>query len=392
LQYNNDKKDSLLCKIKYKKMNELVLVNPSQYGIEEVKANELIGNLPQIKKERDILQEQYNEIITLDIEDSSTATKARELRLKIRDNRTKGIEPWHKNTKDYFLKGGQFIDAIRKMEVTINERMEESLELIEKHQQLKEQKAKDDLKASRLLDLQEYLEFVPNGIDLGSMSEDEYGKIFNGAKLQYDAKVEFVKKQEEERIAREQAEIARRARFEVRNKELAIYWATMPAKYSNFNYTDASEEEYALMLRDAIDAKVLHEKKQEEIKQEAERLRLEAVEKEKQLAKERAKVEAERKAAQEKLEKEQAEARKLAAELQAKKDAELKAQKGKEEQELKAKKEAEKLAKAPVKEKLTRWVGSFDLPVVDVSNEATKEIIEKFEAFKKWSVQTIEKL
>lgn len=119
--------------------NELT-VNPVEFGIEENQANEMIGNLPQIKNERIVFETQYNEIIQMDIENSQTSKKARELRLLIQKNRTQGINVWHKNAKDYFLKGGQFVDAIKRVEVEVNERMETALEEIEKHQEIKEKK------------------------------------------------------------------------------------------------------------------------------------------------------------------------------------------------------------------------------------------------------------
>jgi len=55
-----------------------------------------------------------------------------------------------------------------------------------------------------------------------------------------------------------------------------------------------------------------------------------------------------------------------------------------------AKIEADKLAKLeeakkPIQEKLTQWVNSFELPNQSINNELSKEITEKFEAFKKWA-------
>ena len=44
------------------------LVKAQDYGIEEKQEQELLGNLPQIKKERDILETQYSEVIKLDVE------------------------------------------------------------------------------------------------------------------------------------------------------------------------------------------------------------------------------------------------------------------------------------------------------------------------------------
>lgn len=40
-------------------MENTLIINPTEYGIETSKANELIGNLPQIKAEQ-VLEAQYN--------------------------------------------------------------------------------------------------------------------------------------------------------------------------------------------------------------------------------------------------------------------------------------------------------------------------------------------
>ena len=87
-------------------------VDPKQFGLEESKATQMLQGLTPIFEEREILSEQYRDIITKEI-DEQTSKEARELRLKIRDNRTKGIEKWHKANKEFYLRGGQFVDAIK---------------------------------------------------------------------------------------------------------------------------------------------------------------------------------------------------------------------------------------------------------------------------------------
>ena len=56
-------------------MENALIINPTEYGIETSKANELIGNLPQIKAERQVLEAQYNEVVLLDIEEPATSKK-----------------------------------------------------------------------------------------------------------------------------------------------------------------------------------------------------------------------------------------------------------------------------------------------------------------------------
>jgi colicin import membrane protein len=331
-------------------MNQIE-IKPQEFGIEPKKANELIGNLPQIKAERDILQAQFYEVIKLDIEDPKTTKQAKELRLLIQKNRTQGIQVWHKTTKDFFLKGGQFVDAIKRMEIAINERMEIDLEQIEKYAENKERERLDELESKRLEILEPFKDFVPFGANIRTISDEDFNKILNGAKLQQEAKIEAEKKAEAERI--EQERLAEIARIE-REKE--------------------------------IEAQRI----------ENERLKKEAEAKEKQLELERKKAreEADRLEAirQFELKKEREKQAKLEAELKAKKDAENEAEKQRLAKELEAKKEAEKLAKAPIKKQLGVWVDSFELPKTEVHNETSKEIIAKFEAYKKWAISRINEL
>jgi hypothetical protein len=92
------------------------------------------------------------------------------------------------------------------------------------------------------------------------------------------------------------------------------------------------------------------------------------------------------------------ETERLEAEIKAKADAEAKAKRDAEAQaaaELKAKQIAEaKAAKAPKKQKLSTWINSMSAvaPVGLEQDQTAVEIIEKFEAFKKWAAAKVESL
>ena len=116
--------------------NELV---PSAYGLEESQAKEITIGLSTIKKERDALIESFENVIQEEISEENIPM-FKTLRLQIRDNRTKGIEPWHKSNKAYFLAGGRFVDAIKNREVQVNTRMEDALMSCEKHYEIQEAK------------------------------------------------------------------------------------------------------------------------------------------------------------------------------------------------------------------------------------------------------------
>jgi colicin import membrane protein len=314
--------------------NEVVVVNPQEFGIEENKANELMGNLPQIQNERTKLETPYNEVLKMDIENPETAKIARELRLKIRDNRTKGISVWHKTTKEVFLRAGQYIDAVKNREIAINERMESNLEEIEKYAENKERERIEALKQARIAELEPFSEFVPFGIDLGTLSNADYNNVLNGAKLQLQAKKDAELKAEQERIEAERlAEIERQK--EIKRKEAEL----------------EAERKKAREQVEQLEAKRQAELKAEREKQAKIQAELDA-EKERQ-----AKVERERLA--------KLEAEKL---------------------------EAEKLAKAPIKKQMEAWINLFEIPTTELNNDVVKEIQQKFDAFKDWSKKQISKI
>lgn len=372
--------------------NQLLLVDPSKFGIQESSVKTLIGNLPEIKTERDELVKEFNSVVTLDIEDKSTSKIARELRLKIKDNRTKGLEVWHTKSKEFFLKGGQFIDAIKREESAINKEMEDKLSEIENYFEIKEKERKAKLNAERIEMLEPYNSFVPIGLNFGEISEDEFQKVLNGAKLQYKQMIEEEEKAEAERIR-----LAEIERLNSVRRELAMpYYFFWSEHEKQINFGEQTEGDFTLFLDRIKKAKADDDLKQEEIRKENERLA-----KEKQLSEEKAKKEreeAERKLQQQREEQEEAlrkereKQAKLEAEIEAKRKAEQEAENKRNAEEAERKKEAEKLAKAPIKNQLNAWVNSFEIPETSVDNDTSKLIKEKFNAFKDWSLSQIEKL
>lgn len=63
--------------------------------------------------------------------------------------------------------------------------------------------------------------------------------------------------------------------------------------------------------------------------------------------------------------------------------------KEKEKADLLAKEKAEK---APIKDKLKLWVGSFNIENAPIDNQTTKLISEKFELFRQWAITNIENI
>lgn len=319
-------------------------IKPDLFGLETIKANEMVSGLSVTLAEREVLKEAYIDVISLEITPETLPT-FKELRLKIVKNRTQGIEKWHKENKAFYLAGGRFVDAIKNKEVKVNEEMESKLMDAEKYfENLEKEKA-------RLLNLERIEKIRPYIENADQMTFHEFDD---------ESFDDFL--------------LGKKTRFENEQKERE-----------------------AEMLR--IEAERLAEiERQKAIEAENAKLKAEAEAKEKELAIERAKAKAEADRIeaenQAKLKAEREAKEKLEAELNAKKEAEIKAENERKESEEKARKEAEKLAKAPVKKQLSVWVDSFEInrTYIDANNATAKDIIAKFEAFKNWAKKEIENL
>ncbi|HEY1044993.1 MAG TPA: hypothetical protein VGF79_01045 [Bacteroidia bacterium] len=411
---------------------ELIQIDAKQYGIEENKAIELVGNLPQIISEREALVSQYESIIKMDLEDPQTSKQARELRLKIKDNRTKGIEAWHKVTKDYFLKGGQFVDAIKRKEIEVNQRMEANLEEIEKYQEIKAAKEKAERTTKRM----EALKLFPevNAVDIENMSDDVFSAFVEGLEKKRVEKIEAEKKAEAERGENE------RRQSILRDRQLEI--AKFGKHAQGAPTIDMTDEQWDEILKTSQVVQSKYELEQEKIRQEADRLKKEAQEREATIAKRNNELrpyivfirdyngliskseeeyqaefseikkgaelqwEYERKEAA-RIANENAEAERIAVEKEAERkrlSAEL-AKKEKEEADRKA--EADRLekeriaaerkaAKAPVKTKIKTSINSMAMPEIEIKDEGAAkvyaEINDKFNAFKVWAIKQAESL
>ena len=199
-------------------MSNIIEVKAVDYGLEEKQANELTTGLKTILEERIILIEAYKDVVTLEITEDNLKT-FKELRLQIRDNRTKGIEKWHKTNKAYFLTGGRFVDAIKNKEVAENERMEAKLMEAEKYFENLEKERLEKLSTERKALILPYEE-TDSLKDLGYMSDEIWNNVFTGAKANFEAREVAKKKAEEERMAKEKAEAVEREKIRLENEKL----------------------------------------------------------------------------------------------------------------------------------------------------------------------------
>jgi len=282
----------------------------------------------------------------------------------------------HKTAKSYFLNGGRFVDGWKNAQNFASQGKEDALKKYINHYEILEAERKAKLKIERTALISDYCE-NPEFYPLGEMTESSFNQLLEGLKLAKTQKEEDEKRAEEERLAKIEAERieneriraeAERLRLEAIEREKQIEAERIKQAAILKAQQDAAEA--AARIEAEKQAKIQAELRAEAEKQKIERERIEKIEREKR--------------------------EQLEAELRAKAENEAKIEAEKQAAE-KARIEAEKkAAKAPDKTKLTKWVD--ELPKIDVTTISmdaiglAQDLNAKFEGFKKWAKSEIEKL
>jgi hypothetical protein len=161
--------------------------------------------------------------------DKEAMMQAREMRLALKTIRVEA-EKKRKSLKEDALVMGRAIDGVNNLLLAAITPLERHLEEQEKYaERLAEHKRQHRL-SERTEALQPYIEAGQVVPALDTMTDDQFAKYLEDAKLLHAAKIEAAKKAEAERIAREQAEAAERERLRIENERLKAEAAEREAK------------------------------------------------------------------------------------------------------------------------------------------------------------------
>jgi colicin import membrane protein len=356
--------------------NELVKVVETS-GVEPQTATTLKESFLPFFEQAEEWKRKAEALVVTDATQVHDMKMARTARLALKEIRV-NADKKRKELKEDSLRYGKAVQGVYNVIEFLIAPIEKHLQEQEDFVAIAEAKRKAELKASREMEIQPFAEFVALGLNFGEMTDEDYAKTLNGAKLQLQAKIEAEQKSEAEKIAKEKAEAEERERIRIENERLK---AEAEAKERQL----AEERAKAEAERKAIEEKARKEKEEaekkaqvERAKQEAERKAIEEKAKRKRRSRKKGKVERAKQDAILKAEREAKE--KLEAELKAKAEAEQKARKEAEEKaaaELKAKQDAEKKAKAaPDKAKLNDFAKMLDeLTLPELKSEEANKVL-----------------
>lgn len=284
--------------------------------------------------------------------------KAREGRLILKKVRTESNSV-RKALKEDSLKESKIIQDIFNKIKSLIEPMEHHLLNQELFVQLKEKKRIEELTSNRIEELEHYSEFVPFGLDLGTLSEEDYLKVLNGAKLQLKAKLENEKKIEAEKIEAEKIEKLRSKRA----LELQPYFYFMVENEKELSYGKMSEETYNDLKSNLKLRKVDYDKKIKKQEEDNKKLLSEKIKRE-------AKAKKDKEISDKKIKAEKEKSKKLADELKSKKQKEANDKKAEQEK-------IKQQNLAPDKNKLELLAKEIDNMVFPTLSNKEAKVIEK---------------
>jgi colicin import membrane protein len=243
-------------------------INPEAFGLELVKAQDMVSGLTTTIVERSVLRDAYLDVIELPI-NAETLPIFKELRLKIVKNRTQGIEKWHKTNKAFYLAGGRFVDAIKNKEVLVNEEMEAKLLEGEKYFENLEKEAKRVLNLERIERVKPYIEDA-YAMDFSEMNDYDFDDFVLGKKTRFENEAKERESEAKRLEAERLSKIEKQKEIEAEN---AILKAKLDAERLEAQRLAKIEAELKAKLEAELKAKLDAENEAKKI--EAERLEYE---------------------------------------------------------------------------------------------------------------------
>ncbi len=207
------------------KTNELIQV-VEQSGLDKTKGQKITETLSVFFDKAAEWQTTIESLTINSIDEVGKMKTAKEIRLSLKNKRLEGeklVTAAREIVKNrmsddvledkLWLMSGQIMKAVY-------DNLEGKAEWIEKYAERYEAEQKEIRKSERTAELTPYAEFVPFGIDLGNMSDEDYTKLLNGAKMQQNAKIEAEAKAEAERLENIRLENERIEKQRIENERL----------------------------------------------------------------------------------------------------------------------------------------------------------------------------
>jgi hypothetical protein len=198
--------------------NELILA-VSETAVDSDIQNMLVERFTPFLDQAREWSERATALVVTDISQTREMKMAREARLALREIRI-NADKLRKQLKEDSLRYGRAVQGVYNVIEANIAPIEKHLEAQEKFREIYEMNQREALRLEREALVQDVRGYMISNINLGEITEEDFQRLWTGAKLQRDAAEQAARKAEEERVARAQAEAQERERLRQENERL----------------------------------------------------------------------------------------------------------------------------------------------------------------------------
>lgn len=253
---------------------ELVQIDAKEYGIpEDIASNIKKQFLPMLNKMEE-LEILFNEVVALPIDKPETAIKAKVVAQKYVKVRT-GTAAIHKDQKEFYRKGGLYVDGWKNAQLFASEGKEKRLAEIVDFLPKKERDRVQKLNTERLTQLIPILPEAAAWTDaqvnslFGEMTEGTWMSYFNQKKFDFN-----VLEKARAEAGKEKARLLLEFQlFESRRDEILPDWQYASNETRALNFGALSEQDWSLTKAAIQDNKTAAVQKQKDLEKETKRLK-----------------------------------------------------------------------------------------------------------------------
>ena len=173
---------------------ELLKINPQDFGLTDETAVNISQQFQPMLNKMVELEQEFNVIVQMPIENNETSKKAKELRLRYVKLLTATADI-HKQQKSFYLNGGRFVDGWKNAQIFASQGKEERLENIEKYFENLEKERIEAIHNERVAIINKYMDV--GNVQFGTMDEDVWNAYLVAKKQAYETLLEAQIKAEE---------------------------------------------------------------------------------------------------------------------------------------------------------------------------------------------------
>lgn len=329
-------------------MSELSIIKLDEFNLPEESKKGILSGFSKFIDDASNWEIKAKALIITSVDQKEEIKEARIARLALKNIRV-DADKTKKRLKEDSLNYGKAVQSAYNLIESIVKPIESHLKEQERFVEIQEAKRIADIASIREIEIQSFRKFVPYGINFGTMPDEDFAKLLNGAKLKFQKKIEDDEKAEADRIKKEHEEKERQEAILLENERLKAENKARQEK-------EESERKEREVAQKIADEKAAAEKAESERIAKAEKDKSDAIIAEQKRIADEAK-----------------------AELKKQQDAEFarqEAEKAKAEQLEKEKAESERKAKsAPDKEKLLLFANTISMvEFPDLSTPDAKQI------------------